>query len=127
VRDILQRHAPVWQATRPTLLTVGFDQLHHWRPNPFLAQAANDFSLKLLVLPPDPLLIDDQVFDPTRHFRVWRKRDESAMACLRLTAAREFEATMAETPAGPDRWKRVAEDGRPKMPASWLTRSGLER
>ncbi len=109
VRDVLRRHAEALRARSPTLLTIGFDQAHHWRPNPFIQRAADELGLSLLRLPPDPVLIDNQVFDPARHFAAWRKRDESTMARLRLAAEEDLRTALAATPAGPRRWIAIAD------------------
>ena len=112
VRDVLRRHAPALApslaAARPTLLTVRFDQAQRWRPNPFIRQVAEELGLPLLDLPPDPVVIDGAVFDPARHFGAWRRRDESAMARLRLEAAEGLRAALDLVPEGPGRWQAIA-------------------
>lgn len=109
VRDVLLRHAPALHTTRPTLLTVRFDAAQHWRPNPFIQHAADELGLRLMSLPPDAVVIDGQVFDPARHFAAWRRRDESAMARLRLAAEEGLRSALAATAAGSGRWSVVAE------------------
>jgi len=109
VRDVLRRHAAVLRTARPTLLTVRFDAAHHWRPNPFIHHAAAELDLSLVDLSPDAVVIDDQVFDPARHFAAWRRRDESAMARLRLAAEEGLRAALAAAPMGQGRWSIIAE------------------
>ena len=109
VRNVLQGHAPAFLGARPTLLTVGFEEVSHWRPNPFVHHAAEELNLRLVRLPPDPLVIDGQVFDPARHFSAWRKRDGTAMAHLRLEAEDGLRAALAATPQGQGRWQTTAD------------------
>ena len=108
VRDVLQRNASALLASKPTLLTVRFEDMSHWRPNLFVRHAAEELGLTLIGLSPDPLVIDGQVFDPARHFTAWRKRDGTAMARLRLEAEDGLRTAMAETPEVEGRWRIVA-------------------
>lgn len=108
VRDVLQRNAPAFLASRPTLLTVRFEEASQWRPNPFVHGAARELGLSLIGLPPDALLIDGQVFDPARHFRAWRRSDATETARLRLEAEDGLRAALAETPDADGRWRIVA-------------------
>jgi hypothetical protein len=109
VRDVLRREASAYAGGGVTLLMVAFDEVHHWRPNPFLHEAAHELGLQLIGLPPDPLTIRGQVFDPARHFAGWRKQDGSAMARLRLAAEEGLCAALAEVPDGDGRWRVIAE------------------
>ena len=70
-------------AGRATLLYVRFEEIHHWRRNVYLLEAARKLGLKMLPLPPDPVLIDGEVFDPISHFQMWRERDESTRTKLK--------------------------------------------
>lgn len=108
VEDVLRREMPAYAGTKVTLLTVAFQEVHHWRPNPFMHQVADELGLSLVGLPPDPLTIDGQVFDPARHFAAWRKQDASAMTQLRLEAQEALQAALLEVPAGDGRWQIVA-------------------
>lgn len=109
VRDVLHHHAPAFVASSPTLLTVRFEDNSHWRPNPFIHRAASELGLNLLGLPPEPLLIDGQIFDPARHFATWRKHDGTAMARLRLNADEALCTALSETPPGEGRWQTIAD------------------
>ena len=108
VRDVLRCNAPAFRGSRPTLLTVRFDQTSHWRRNPFLRRAADELGLNLIGLSPDPLLIDGVIFDPARHFTAWRKRDNAAMARLRLEAEEGLRAALDAAPDGDGRWQTIA-------------------
>lgn len=108
VRDVLRRNQAGLTAARPTLLAVRFDDPGQWRPNPFLDRAAADLGLDLIGLPPDPLVIDGETFDPARHFAAWRKCDGAAMAGLRYAAEAALTAVLTEIPAGNGRWAAVA-------------------
>ena len=108
VCDVLRRRAPDFLAARPTVLTVRFDEGSHWRPNPFVLTAAAELGLPLVGLPPDPVLIGREVFDPRCHFAAWRKRDASAMTRLRLEAEEGLWTALGEVPAGEGRWMQVA-------------------
>ena len=94
VRDVLRRAVPAYAGKAATLLAVYFHEVHHWRHNPFLHEAAEEFGL--------------EVFDPVRHFAAWRTEDGSAMARLRLQAHVGLQAALAEVPDGNRRWQSVA-------------------
>ena len=108
VRDVLRRAAPAYADKGATLLAVQFHEVHHWRHNPFLHAAAGELRLAVVGLPPDPLTIGGEVFDPARHFAAWRTEDGSAMARLRLAAHVGLQAALAEVPNGTQRWQAVA-------------------
>ena len=108
VRDVLRRAAPAYAGKGATLLAVRFHEVHHWRHNPFLHEAAEELGLEVIALSPDPLTIGGEVFDPARHFAAWRKADGSAMARLRLDAHEGLQAALAEVPDGNGRWQAVA-------------------
>ncbi len=96
-------------AGRATLLYVRFEEIHLWRRNRFLPETAQDLGLKILPLPPDPTLIDGELFDPILHFKQWRKRDEGARTLLKLEAGQELRLALAEIPEGNGRWQAIAE------------------
>ena len=108
VRDVLRRAAPAYAGTGATLVAVRFDEVHHWRHNPFLPAAAEELGLAVMPLSPDPLTISGQVFDPARHFAAWRREDGRAMARLRLDAHAGLQAALAEVPDGDGRWQAMA-------------------
>ncbi len=109
VADVLRREMPAYTGMKVALLTVTFHEVHHWRPNPFMHRIAGELGLSLIGLPPDPLTIDGQVFDPARHFAAWRKQDASVMTRLRLEAQEALQAALLEVPTGDRRWQIVAE------------------
>jgi hypothetical protein len=108
VRQVLRRAAPDYAGRHITLLAVRFADIHMWRHNPFLDDAAEELGLELLALSPDPVTVEDQVFDPALHFATWRKADESAMTRLRLEAHAGLKAALAEVPEGDGRWRTIA-------------------
>ena len=108
MRDVLRRAAPAYAGKGATLLAVQFEEVHQWRHNPFLHQAAAELGLELMPLSPDPLIIDGQVFDPAQHFATWRKDDGTAMVRLRLEAHKGLQAALAEVPDGNGRWQAIA-------------------
>lgn len=108
VRDVLHRHAPAFLIASPKVLNVRFEDNSHWRPNPFVHRAASELGLDLIGLPPDPLLINGHIFDPARHFAIWRKRDATAIARLRFNADEALSAALAATPLGEGRWQTIA-------------------
>ena len=108
VRDVLRRAAPAYAGKGATLLAVQFHEVHYWRHNPFLHEAAGELGLEVIGLSPDPLTIGGEVFDPARHFAAWRKADGSAMARLRLDAHEGLQAALDEVPDGNGRWQAVA-------------------
>ena len=109
VRDVLQRTASAHPHTEVVLVAVAFEQSAHWRPNRFLENAAQTFGLTLLHLPPDPVMIDNQIFDPARHFAAWRRKDESALRLLKTAAQEALLTALADIPHGANRWHRIAE------------------
>ena len=108
VRDVLRRAAPAYAGKGAILLAVQFHEVHHWRHNPFLHEAAQELGMEVMPLSPDLLTIGGEVFDPARHFAAWRKEDGSAMARLRLGAHEGLRAALAEVPDGNGRWQAVA-------------------
>lgn len=109
VKKVLAREARAYAATRVTLLAVRFADIHHWRRNPFLSEAARDLGLDLIHLEPTPIAIDGDLFDPIRHFSEWRQRDEEAMHRLRTEAEQGLRAALAAAPEGEGRWRVVAD------------------
>ena len=93
---------------RVTLLTVDFAEKMHWRRNNFLRSAVERMGIHALTLPPDAVTIDEEVFDPARHFAAWREMDDHETAQLRQTAARILAELLVVTPAGAGRWAAVA-------------------
>ena len=108
VRDVLRRTAPAYAGKGATLVAVRFDEVHQWRHNPFLHQAAEELGLEVMPLSPDPVTIDGQAFDPARHFAAWRAEEVSAIARLRLEAHVGLQAALAEVPDGDGRWQAAA-------------------
>lgn len=108
VLDVLRRAAPAYAGKGATLLAVQFHEVHHWRCNPFLHGAAEELGLMVVGLPPDPLIIEGEMFDPARHFAAWRTQDGSAMARLRLDAHEGLQAALDEVPDGNGRWQAIA-------------------
>ena len=108
VRDVLRRAAPAYAGKGVTLLAVQFHEVHHWRHNPFLYEAAEELGLEVIGLSPDPLTIEGKVFDPARHFAAWRTEDGIAMTRLLRDARDGLRAALAEVPDGNGRWQAVA-------------------
>ena len=108
VRDVLRRAVPAYGGQGATLLAVRFDEVHHWRHNPFLYEAARELGLEVLGLSPEPLTIAGQEFDPARHFAAWRAADGTAKARLRLDALTGLHAALAEVPDADGRWQAAA-------------------
>lgn len=100
VREVLRRAAPAYAGEDATLLAVQFHEMHRWRSNPFLYEAAQELGMAVIGLPPDLTTIGADVFDPARHFTAWRKENGSAMARLHLDAHEGLKAALAEVPDG---------------------------
>jgi hypothetical protein len=96
-------------AGRATLLYVRFEETMHWRRNAYLLEAAREIGLDVLPLPPDPVSINGETFDPILHFRQWRECDEGARTRLKLHAAQGLRAALAAAPKGNGRWQAAAE------------------
>ena len=95
-------------AGRATLLYVRFEEIHHWRRNVYLLEAARELGLKTLPLPPNPLSIYGETFDPILHFQTWRERDESTRTKLKLQALQGLRLALADVPKGHGRWQAIA-------------------
>ena len=117
---------PTHPQQRPTLVAVRFADIHHWRRNPFLDQAAEALGFHLQPIAPDPIVIDGQPFDPARHFATWRQTDIRESTARRSAARAALLATLAAPPAAlaahqPPHPHRAA--GPPSPPASTTSRS----
>lgn len=102
------RQKAAHHAGKATLVAVAFDEVHKWRHNPYLVDAAYDFGFDLLPLSPDPTLIDGTEFDPVRHFAEWRKRDGSEKTRLEYEALHGLNAALVAVPSGEGRWQIIA-------------------
>lgn len=96
-------------AKRATLLYVRFHETHHWRRNMYLLHSAEELGLEVLPLPPDPIRIDGNVFDPIQHFEQWREEDARTRTRLKLEAHRELRLALAAVPEGNGRWHAIAQ------------------
>jgi hypothetical protein len=105
----LEQCAAAFVGTGATILVVSFEEIHQWRRNPYVAEAARRLGLNLVSLPPEPINIDGKMFDPTRHFEQWRKWDASARSRFRLEALAGVQAACAATPEGRNRWRAIAD------------------
>ena len=56
-RDVLRRVTPTYAGKGATQLAVHFHEVHHWRHNPFLHEAAEELGIEVIGLSPDPLTI----------------------------------------------------------------------
>ena len=109
---------PTRPRQRPTLVAVRFADIHHWRRNPFLDQAAEALGFHLQPIAPDPIVIDGQPFDPARHFATWRQTDIRESTARRSAARAALLAALAAPPAAlaahqaappaPGRWSAIA-------------------
>ena len=59
-------------------VSVEFSESRGWRPHPFLRDGLPEG--RTLALPPEPMLIDGQLFDPIRHFQGWRALEKAHSA-----------------------------------------------
>jgi hypothetical protein len=109
VMDELKRSASAYSGTGAAVLVVSFEEVHLWRRNPYMPEAARQLRLELIQLPPDSIIIDGKLFDPVRHFKEWRTRDASAMTRLRLEAMEGLHTALVDTPAGDGRWRKIAD------------------
>ena len=96
-------------AGRATLLYVRFEEIHHWRRNAHLLHGAEQLGLAVLPLPPDPVVIDGETFDPIRHFERWREEDSTTRTRLKLEAHGALRRMLAEVAEGPGRWSAICE------------------
>jgi hypothetical protein len=109
-------------AGRATLLYVRFEEIDHWRRNAYLLEAARELGLEVLPLPPDPVSIDGETFNPILHFKQWRERDESTKTRLKLEAGHELRLALAKVPEGNGRWQVIAE--RLNNAGTWTSSGG---
>lgn len=71
------------------ILFVNFKETDGWRAHQFLDPILADEELCMPV-PPDPVEVCGELFDPARHFAMWRARSESEGAKRRELALQEL-------------------------------------
>src|SRR5713226_4924951 len=79
------------------------------RHNLHLHNYIEEQGIDALPLPPDPLTIDGELFDPREHFRAWRQADTAAMVGFKARATAGLQYALLEIPEGPRRYKRIAD------------------
>lgn len=65
-------------APEAIFISVEFSENRGWRPHPFLRDGLP--LGRTLALPPEPILIEGQIFDPIQHFRGWRALEKAHSA-----------------------------------------------
>ena len=108
VRSTLRKHAEKF-ARSATLIHVRFSEMDHWRPNQHLLEEARTLGFDTLPLPPDPIEIDGVQFDPIRHFKQWRERDQTMKARLQAQASAGLRAALDAVLPGAGRWRAIAD------------------
>lgn len=109
VRDGLaraRRHCVEGQAT---LLWVNFAQSNGWRPHPYLHHCLYDMGMRNEPLDPIEWPIDGEPFNPTAHFRDWRRLSDLSQAQRQEAIPRMLAAALDRVPAGRGRHGRIAE------------------
>jgi hypothetical protein len=107
-RALLERASTRCEARAASLLFVAFEQHNLWRYNPHIGSFSRDLGFEPLGLPPDPLWIGGELFDPIQHFEQWRVRDSDGKAALRKRADEGLTRALAEFPEGPGRYSAIA-------------------
>lgn len=93
----LEKVLAVARAKRAELVLVDFSQAYGWRPHGPLFEVLGH-AQDCMCLPPEPLLLDGQWWDPIAHFRTWREFDQAhqfakiALKQKALTAAENLKA-----------------------------------
>jgi hypothetical protein len=108
VREALSKARTSFGDHKVALLYVKFE-LMQWRHNIHLHDYIREQGIDAVPLPPDPLTIDGQRFDPNEHFRAWRQADAAAMASFKERAATGLQYALLEIPEGRGRYKQIAE------------------
>ena len=72
----LGRIAPLCRQHDAVVLYVDFKILRGWRRNDALHAKAAELGLRLEPVRPDPLHLEDGLFDPRAHFETWRQEQE---------------------------------------------------
>jgi len=106
VRDGLaraRRHCVEGQAT---LLWVNFAQSHGWRPHPH--DCLYEMDMRNEPLDPIEWPIDGEPFNPTRHFRDWRRLGVLGQIQRQEAIPRMLAAALDRVPAGRGRNGRIA-------------------
>jgi hypothetical protein len=108
VNEVLSKARKILSDRKAKLLYVKFD-LMQWRHNLYLHNYIVEQGIDAVPLPPDPLTIDGQRFDPSEHFGAWRQADAAAMADFKERATAGLQYALLEVPEGPGRYKRIAD------------------
>jgi hypothetical protein len=58
------------------LLLVDFRQVHGWRAHAPLGEAIRALGIETCPVPPEPMPVDGETFDPFAHFADWRARQQ---------------------------------------------------
>lgn len=64
------------QTNAAALLYVDFSQAQGWRSHPPMVDWSNRTKIEIVPIWPEPVKLDGIQFDPGRHFRQWRDRQE---------------------------------------------------
>ncbi len=116
VRDGLARARRHCVEGRATLLWVDFAQSNGWRPHQHLHHCLYDMGMRNEALDPIEWPIDGEPFNPTAHFRDWRRLGASSQAQRQEEIRAMLAAALDRVPAGYGRNGKIAE---------YLNRSGV--
>jgi len=108
VRDGLARARRHCVEGRATLLWIDFAQSNGWRPHPHLHHCLYEMGMRNEALDPIAWPIDGEPFDPTTHFRDWRRVGELSQAQRQQEIPKMLAAAMDRVPAGYGRNGRIA-------------------
>ncbi len=105
------------------LLVVDFADVHGWRRNTHLEWLARDADVEVVIVPPDPIMLDGKYFNPAKHFSEWREKQHAWLAGksgrieAAISRARELRVKGQSLPAAADQLN--AEDLRSATGKPW--------
>jgi hypothetical protein len=109
IADPIAQIAKLCRAHDATVVHVDFQDRHEARPHRFLSASLRQLDLRETALPPDPILIDGELFDPIEHFRGWRALDNERKA-RKAEQTRSLNAEIHRMREMGASWKEVAAD-----------------
>lgn len=116
-KEALSRARSRCEGDKFELVYVDFAQVSFWRHNIHLIDHAEELGFDIIGLPPTPISMDGELFDPVEHFRRWRKLEADTKSQFRLAAAEGLERAIANVPTQKNYYGALA---------TWLNDVGIK-